>query len=1343
MLVTRRNFRRYIYLASSDKSYLTEQSQVNSQTGPVASSNSPPSTKREKERFRTITEALARTFHNMQTNDISCTTGTLTKSFNWDSSDAYTQHDLHELSRMLFDQVEGRIAETPYKGVLDKMFQGKQRSYIECKSVVYTSSRTEVFSDIQLDVKDCDNLKDSFAKYIETEVLDGDNQYDTDEGGFGKQDAIKGVNFESFPPILSLHLKRFEFDFSTLQKAKINDRLEFPLELCLSDYLQTKPSSDLEATYQLYSIIVHEGGINHGHYYSYIRPKLSSYNQEDPNYREWFKFNDDIVSLVDSEEEMLESVYGPTADSNAASPPTAYVLTYIRNSDLEEVLGDAEKNGPGVPSATPYGKNPPDENDIPPEFTNLLEEIKNRSKTLRQLKNRNKGRIKVRLVTDADFAEFDLKDGCVSTPREVEKICMNGDKDSTSFYLEKDIMRNYLFDLEDTTAIDAQLSDRGWDIIRKAAEELKIPTYCLRLWRVGKTNATSKALTVQNLIPPGLCGLDMTVGKLIAENDGFPFFYLEVLSKHTSEYTLLPKVATQNIVSMLASPPKSSVDITDADEIDDIVPVGVAEVLKECSDFKWKADPLGLELDSLSLGLIQEAYAPVDEDTEDRLTESIIFMKQFQAQRAEAGEITIATTPLQPNTCPIHFLGKMIIRTSDRPAFADDEMNAKKVNIDFGEEVDDDNMLNLRRVVAFLSAQCADTLGTAGVIDINSPKLWVYNLVPPTLRKKDNAFSRQIARAKYPFGKGTHKPTYCGSLLVFQDGRLVDEADNTTDVTIFADAKDWEGRESKERISLNFWMFNKIQCNRKKVTLLPLTAVDASYLSKEAGGGVFSNLDGEIFGMFENNNNNYSIEEFLKNLVKDSFGGEGGPLGEDGWTRLRLVKLNVDEFNSSIRLEKPEPDAEALKLLDSSDQQDELSTSTHAFFTDTKMHFVGNEDLERRYCYYHVSPFTLSEVVRLEHSPSLVSPTRFYSTTVIAASSDLREVWEQCDQHTAARSPKFWLPLVEKAVIVHGDTGVREIAEEFTNTFGDYEQRENILRRIRIFHVSQGRIRSNPGSRISDSVRLKTAEKIVPSGSIQDHEKGGKEWNKHGLKGCFEEHKFLAELVSEEEDDMWRAEFGKKGEGYREEGRNASVVPVQVLFLADDNPPLAVALPLLTFLRRDEGIKDIKRRVLERLGNHSDVESILDGALHILPHRENSHVWVGEGEKTSDDGDDEPGQSQLWAHLKEHFGSMFGRSSGEKYWSLARRAHEDGHSINFEEYQCPTVGFMLKANHLDKMKRARTHLCLGSASMSFDEDGICVEKERDDEDTFANRNKGGIQFKDRRRQRAFSTDSIQ
>jgi ubiquitin carboxyl-terminal hydrolase 7 len=73
--------------------------------------------------------------------------------------------------------------------------------------------------DIQLNVKDCKNLNDSFAAYCAKEKLDGENKYFAQ--GFGLQDATKGVVFTEFPPVLHLQMKRFEYDMERDMLVKV------------------------------------------------------------------------------------------------------------------------------------------------------------------------------------------------------------------------------------------------------------------------------------------------------------------------------------------------------------------------------------------------------------------------------------------------------------------------------------------------------------------------------------------------------------------------------------------------------------------------------------------------------------------------------------------------------------------------------------------------------------------------------------------------------------------------------------------------------------------------------------------------------------------------------------------------------------------------------------------------------------------------------------------------------------------------------------------------------------------------------------------------------------------
>ena len=60
-------------------------------------------------------------------------------------------------------------------------------------------------------------------------MLDGENQYDAGPS-LGKQDAEKGVIFTKFPPVLTVHLKRFDFDLQRMVRDYRDDLTLFHLK---------------------------------------------------------------------------------------------------------------------------------------------------------------------------------------------------------------------------------------------------------------------------------------------------------------------------------------------------------------------------------------------------------------------------------------------------------------------------------------------------------------------------------------------------------------------------------------------------------------------------------------------------------------------------------------------------------------------------------------------------------------------------------------------------------------------------------------------------------------------------------------------------------------------------------------------------------------------------------------------------------------------------------------------------------------------------------------------------------------------------------------------------------
>ena len=80
------------------------------------------------------------------------------------------------------------------------------------------------------------------------------------------------MKFQKFPPVLCLHLLRFEYDYNLSQHRKINDSYSFDYRLDLSEFLE-KPGCS-SCSYKLLSILVHSGDNSSGHYVSFINPNL-------------------------------------------------------------------------------------------------------------------------------------------------------------------------------------------------------------------------------------------------------------------------------------------------------------------------------------------------------------------------------------------------------------------------------------------------------------------------------------------------------------------------------------------------------------------------------------------------------------------------------------------------------------------------------------------------------------------------------------------------------------------------------------------------------------------------------------------------------------------------------------------------------------------------------------------------------------------------------------------------------------------------------------------------------------------------------------------------------------
>ncbi|RUS84034.1 hypothetical protein EGW08_008212 [Elysia chlorotica] len=208
----------------------------------------------EEEKVKSIPYQLQRLFLQLQTsNKRSVETTDLTRSFGWDSSEVWQQHDVQELCRVMFDALEQQWKNTVQANLINQLYQGKLKDYVKCLECGYESARVDAYLDIPLVIRPFGSteaygsVREAMTAFVQPEILDGSNQYFCEKCN-KKCNAHKGLKFVTFPYLLTLQLKRFDFDYATMHRIKLNDKVTFMEILNLNPFItcETKDGEDLE-----------------------------------------------------------------------------------------------------------------------------------------------------------------------------------------------------------------------------------------------------------------------------------------------------------------------------------------------------------------------------------------------------------------------------------------------------------------------------------------------------------------------------------------------------------------------------------------------------------------------------------------------------------------------------------------------------------------------------------------------------------------------------------------------------------------------------------------------------------------------------------------------------------------------------------------------------------------------------------------------------------------------------------------------------------------------------------------------------------------------------------------
>ncbi|XP_042851626.1 ubiquitin carboxyl-terminal hydrolase 40 isoform X7 [Panthera tigris] len=214
----------------------------------------------------------------------------LTDSFGWTSDEEMRQHDVQELNRILFSALETSLVGTSGHDLINRLYHGTIVNQVVCKECKNVSEKQEDFLDLTVAVKNVSGLEDAlWNMYVEEEVFDCDNLYHcgtcdrlvkaakvkTDTclllGAPSALGSTKSAKLRKLPPFLTVSLLRFNFDFVKHERYKETSCYTFPLRINLKPFCEQSELDDLEYVYDLFSVIIHQGGCYGGHYHVYIK----------------------------------------------------------------------------------------------------------------------------------------------------------------------------------------------------------------------------------------------------------------------------------------------------------------------------------------------------------------------------------------------------------------------------------------------------------------------------------------------------------------------------------------------------------------------------------------------------------------------------------------------------------------------------------------------------------------------------------------------------------------------------------------------------------------------------------------------------------------------------------------------------------------------------------------------------------------------------------------------------------------------------------------------------------------------------------------------------------------
>ncbi|XP_072542891.1 ubiquitin carboxyl-terminal hydrolase 47-like isoform X2 [Salminus brasiliensis] len=187
---------------------------------------------------------------------------------------------------------------------VSQVFEGKISNNSKClKGHIFQEKCSFITIPLAIEVghNEVFNVNEGLKAFFKPSTLDEDNWLYCDQCD-QKTESETWNKIEEIPTVLTLHLKRFDFDFMQMKHVKNHCAMDIPLSLQIKDY-----------EYDLYAVINHKGDRSGGHYNAVIK----SFEDD-----QWYCFDDSSV----------------TKDSNGSLQMSrfAYLLMYRQRAESRQ-----------------------------------------------------------------------------------------------------------------------------------------------------------------------------------------------------------------------------------------------------------------------------------------------------------------------------------------------------------------------------------------------------------------------------------------------------------------------------------------------------------------------------------------------------------------------------------------------------------------------------------------------------------------------------------------------------------------------------------------------------------------------------------------------------------------------------------------------------------------------------------------------------------------------------------------------------------------------------------------------------------------------------------------------